>query len=275
LGQSGEAGSDERNGNDFSTQHTTLSLAKAVGYFALVASVAFSPAIVFGASDSSESERVIQAYLAARQAHGEQLRGATMEVSIDASIPSLKKEGRLQALRKISELGKITYKVVGFQGDDAIKNEVIARYLEAEQKSQGSDHLALTPENYKFKYKGLHKLQNGKNIYVVFLTPRKKQVGLFKGEMWLDATTYLPIMESGKFVKNPSVFFKKVEFVRDYSIQNGEAIPQHMESTIDARLIGKVNLSIDYSRFQHSAGEQTGTTEQGPPAGPLIPSSIK
>jgi hypothetical protein len=275
LGWSGEIGSAERNRSNFSAGHLRLSVAKVIACFVLAAFLASSPAIAFEASDSSESAQVIQAYLEARQAHGEQMRGATMEVSIDASIPSLKKEGRLHALRRISELGKITYKVLGFQGDDTIKSEVIARYLEAEQKSQGSDGLAITPENYKFKYKGMHKLQSGKNIYVVFLTPRKKLVGLFKGEMWLDVKSHLPIMESGKFVKNPSVFFKKVEFVKDYSIENGEAIPQHMESTIDARLIGKINLSVDYSRFQHAAGEQTDTAEQPSAAAPPTPSSIK
>jgi hypothetical protein len=198
-----------------------------------------------------------------------------MEVNIDANIPSLKKQGRLHALRKISQLGKITYKVLGFQGDDTIKSEVIARYLEAEQKSQDNQKLAITPANYKFKYKGLHKLQDGHRVYIVFLAPRRKEVGLFKGEMWLDASAYLPIMESGKFVKNPSVFFKKVEFVRDFSIQNGVAIPQHMESTIDARLVGKVNLSVDYSRFELGEGEEKGTSEPGNASVAATPSAIK
>jgi hypothetical protein len=196
-----------------------------------------------------DSELVINNYLAARQAHENSLNGASMEVSIDASVPKLKKKGTLHALRSISKLGKITYKVLGFQGDDSvIKNEVIARYLEAEQKGQDDRKLAITPENYKFKYKGLHTLTNGDQIYIIFLSPRKKLVGLFKGEMWLDSRTYLPVMESGKLVKNPSAFFKKVEFVRDFSIRDGNAIPQHMDSIIDARLIGKVNLSIDYTK---------------------------
>jgi hypothetical protein len=202
--------------------------------------------------ESAETRQVIDGYLAATRAQA-QNTADTMEVNIDANVPKLKKEGKLHALRKISELGKVTYKVLGFQGDDSIKNEVIARYLDAEQKGQdNSQKLAITPENYKFKVKGTHKLQDGQKIYIVFLTPRKKEVGLFKGEMWLDAKTYLPVMESGKLVKNPSVFFKKVEFVRDFAIKNGAAIPQHMESIIEARLIGKVNLTVDYLGYQSS-----------------------
>jgi hypothetical protein len=224
---------------------------------------------------SAESKDVIQRYLAASEAQG-QSRAASMEISIDASIPKLQKEGKLHALRKISQLGKITYKFLGFQGDDAIKTEVIARYLEADQKGGDDGKFAITPENYKFKFKGQHTLQNGQQIYVIFLTPKRKEVGLFKGEMWLDAGTYLPVMESGKLVKSPSVFFKRVEFVRDFKIEKGVAIPQHMLSTIEARLIGKVNLTVNYTGYQPCSSEtvdQTGTTTTS--STHLVPSVVK
>ena len=60
------------------------------------------------------------------------LDGASMEVDIDASLPKLKKHGRLHALRRISPLGRITYERLQFEGDGTVKNEVIARYLTAE-----------------------------------------------------------------------------------------------------------------------------------------------
>jgi hypothetical protein len=237
----------------------------------VLAALSARQAFAFEASDS-ESKEVIKNYLAATQMHQDELRGASMEVNIDASVPKLKKEGKLHALRKISQLGKITYKVLAFQGDDTIKNEVIARYLDAEQKGQDNQKLAITPENYKFKFKGAHRLDSGQEIYIIFLSPRKKEVGLFKGEMWLDAKTYLPVMESGKFVKNPSVFFKKVEFVRDFAIQGGTAVPQHMQSVIDARLIGKINLRIDYSEFHP---ESQAATSLPAPQTQVTPATIK
>lgn len=237
----------------------------------LGAAIAPRAALAYDPADS-ESKEVISNYLAATQMHKDQMLGGSMEVNIDASVPKLKKEGKLHALRKISDLGKITYKVLAFQGDDTIKNEVIARYLDAEQKGQDNAKLAITPENYKFKFKGKHKLDNGQEIYIIFLSPRKKEVGLFKGEMWLDAKSYLPVMESGKFVKNPSVFFKKVEFVRDFEIKGGAAVPQHMQSVIDARLIGKINLRIDYSDF-HPESQAAAPRPQTPDANSGVASS--
>lgn len=208
-------------------------------------------------SDSPESAQIIQNYLTASLAHQDSLRGASMEVDIDASVPELKKQGKLHALRNISKLGQITYKVLGFQGDNTIKKEVIARYLSAEQQSQGDDTLAVTPNNYKFKYKGKQTLQSGGKVYVFQLVPHKKSVGLFKGEVWLDAATYLPILEKGRFVKNPTFFFRKVDFERAYRIENGISIPQRMNSVIDTRLVGKVELNVSYTNFVQESVEPT------------------
>jgi hypothetical protein len=194
------------------------------------------------------SADIINKYLQATQTHEDSLRGVSMQVDINADVPSLKEHGRLRALRKISNVGQITYHVLGFQGDNTIKNQVIARYLQAEQQGQGDQSLAITPANYKFKFKG-QKEENGRKLYVFQLAPRKKRVGLFKGEIWLDANTALPVYEKGRLVKNPSIFFKKVDFERAFAIQNGLAVPQSMSSTIDVRLIGKVHLNIDYSNF--------------------------
>ncbi len=211
-----------------------------------------------GEQPDSDSSAILNKYIEATQGHENDLRGASMDVEISASVPKLKQHGHLRALRKISKVGQITYRVLGFQGDNNIKSQVIGRYLEAESQSQGDMSLALIPANYKFKYKG-EKTRSGKQVYVFQVSPHKKKVGLFKGEIELDAASYLPVMEKGRFVKNPSIFFKKVDFERTFNIQNGVAVPQNMSSTIDARLIGKVELDISYSNFTPNAAEGDGT----------------
>jgi hypothetical protein len=170
----------------------------------------------------------------------------SMEVDINASIPSWKKQATLTALRSISKVGKITYHVLKSQGDNTVRSEVIARYLTAEQQAQGDSAMAINPQNYKFKYRGTRDDQ-GNRVYVFLLLPRKKKVGLFKGEMWLDTKSYLPLYEKGRLVKNPSIFFKRVDFERQFAIRNGISVPQRMISTINARFVGKVELTINYS----------------------------
>lgn len=188
---------------------------------------------------------IINHYLEATQADAG--KAGPLEVEINASVPKWNQQGRMRALRKISEMGKITYRVLGFEGDNAIKNQVIARYLQAEQQGQGDKSMSVTPDHYKFKLKGQRAVGNDGSVYVFQVTPRKKRIGLFKGEVWLDAKSYLPVVEKGRLVKNPSVFFRKVDFEREFAITNGVAVPAHMHSVIDTRLAGIVDLSVAYS----------------------------
>jgi len=218
-------------------------------------------------ADDQASNDLIQRYVAQSQIQQDRLRGVQMAMDIDARLPKLQKTGRLHALRQISRVGQITYQGLKFIGDNTIKNDVIVRYLRAETESRGVAGMAITPENYKFKYKCMS-TRDGKEFHVFSISPRKKMVGLFKGEIWLDPATCLPLRESGHFVKNPSVFLKKVEFVRDYEISNGVAFPKHIESTVDTRFWGKAEMSIDYSNYstedQHAdagaAADPIGTT---------------
>lgn len=211
-----------------------------------------------------EVTRIINDYVEAAENHANALHGASMRVEITAAIPKLKERGSLRALRKISDIGKITYQLLGFQGSNTVKNQVIVRYLQAEKKEQGNQSLAILPSNYRFKYKG-EKHEGNEHVYVFDVSPWKKRVGLFKGQIWLDIRTYLPVFEKGKFVKNPSIFFKKVEFERAYKIENGVPVPRYMNSTIDAHLVGKVELNISYFNFvpgpQAASGRASGDVQ--------------
>jgi hypothetical protein len=207
---------------------------------------------LWGSTGAGDSAEIIGQYLNAETHAGP--RAGSMDVEISASVPQLKKQGQLHASRRISTLGRISYHVLGFEGDKAVKNQVIARYLDAERQAHDNETLAVTPTNYKFKFKGERAADGDRPVYVFDLIPRKKRVGLFKGEIWLDPTTFLPVYEKGRFVKNPSVFFKGVQFERAYEIRNGIQIPEHTNSTINTRLVGRVELNVKYSNFAVTEG---------------------
>ena len=226
---------------------------------------AFASLLAAAALDSAPSgpaADVLERYLAAAQAQQAQMRGVSMQVDIDASVPTLKKTGKLRGLRNISKLGQITYNALNFVGDKTIRNDVIARYLTAETRAttgQSMD-IGITPANYKFKYKGVIE-REGRSMHVFQLNPRKKRLGLFKGELWVDAATYMPLRESGRMVKNPSVFLKRIDFTRDYEIRDGIAFPRHVESTIRTRLVGIAKLEINYGGFSRIDGAQNAAAQ--------------
>lgn len=218
--------------------------------------------IVFSGGLLAESvaavpEVIVENYCAATRDQEQSVRNASMDVEIDAALPKLKKFGRLHALRRISSLGRITYERLFFEGDGTVKNQVIARYLAAEVEAQKSQapSLAVTPENYKFKYKGQSQVED-RPAYVFQVTPRKKRLGLFKGEIWIDTATHLRLQETGYLVKNPSIFLKKVAFVRRYEIRDGISVPLQVQSVVDTRLVGKAELTVDFSNFTLDAPDR-------------------
>ena len=95
-------------------------------------------------------DEIVSRYLDATQEQQTALRGGSMEVDIDARLPKRKMHGTLHALRNMSKLGRITYHMLGFSGDNTVKTEVIARYLSAEvQANQGESNLSISHANYK------------------------------------------------------------------------------------------------------------------------------
>ncbi len=192
---------------------------------------------------------ILERYFEASKSQQENLHGLQMEMNFDAKMPKLHKEGKLRALRFVSKLGKITFNTLSFTGDNTIKKEVIARFLQMEQDSgEKASDMSISQKNYKFKYKKSIQSDN-RPVYVYELTPREKKVGLFKGELWIDSETYMPVRESGRLVKSPSVFLKKVEFVREYVIKDGIAVPKMIKSFIETRLAGRAELDINYSNY--------------------------
>lgn len=215
----------------------------------------------FAIADAPDDQNpVIDRFLEAQEAQKEKLKGVRMQVRMVGSIPNLAKTGSLEALRAISKLGKVTYDALRFEGDGTVKNHVLVRYLTAEAENYDSPNprLAIGKDNYKFKSKGLQN-KDGRQVYVLELNPRRKEVGLFKGEVWLDPESMLPVKESGKFVKSPSVFIKNVEFVRKYEIRDGVAVPVSMTSFADTRIVGRTELNIDYVDFVRETESQAWT----------------
>jgi len=206
---------------------------------------------LWGADNAAEDAAtldLLNRYQDAKRTQQDALSGGKMEVNIDAKLTKLEKQGKMHLQRYISKLGHITYKMLGFSGDNTVKKEVIARYLESDTDPKLAGTAAITPANYKFKKKYVLE-QDGHRTVIFHITPKKKAAGLFEGELWLDVETGMPVRESGHLVKNPSVFVKKLQFVRTYEIRNGIAYPTRIESQIDVRVVGRAEVNIEFGSF--------------------------
>lgn len=222
---------------------------------AIAALSLLAPAFAQQPASAESSQSVLARYVEASKAQQQKLRGTSMRVDILAALPKLKKQGAMHAVRGITRLGRITYDAIRFEGDNTVKKEVIARYLAAEvEQSSKAEAPPLTPDFYKFSYKGLVE-REGSEVYLLLVSPKKKLAGTFKGELWLDKDTYLPVREAGRLSKSPSVFVKRFDFVRTYIIRDGVALPKHTRGVVQTRLWGNAEMDVDYSNHSRMSEE--------------------
>jgi hypothetical protein len=202
----------------------------------LIQLVSLSPAV-------DVHPELISKYLGAMESQSANQRESCVDVVISGSIPKLNRQATLRTLRATSPTGTITYTTLNAAGDAVVIREVIARYIAAESQERDPREIAVTPLNYNFRLKRIIE-EPTRQIYIFQLAPKKKKVGLFKGELWVDGQTGLPVHESGRFVKNPSVFIKRVSFTRDYLTKSGPVSLIHTHSTIESRVAGRAELDI-------------------------------
>jgi hypothetical protein len=114
--------------------------------------------------------------------------------------------------------------------------------------------MPITPKDYDFQVAAVMK-HEGTTTYVFDVKPKNKNVG-FRGEVWIDGNTGMPLREAGQ-VKSPNIILTNMRFARDYELLDGIAVVKHFESSTDVRLlgIGRAELNIDFSNFSRTAAD--------------------
>jgi len=216
------------------------------------------------AGPSLFAQDLLQRYFEAIARQTDRTRDLHMEMDFDARLLKLKKVGHLTGMRYVAKNGHVEFVVKSITGDDSVKKHVIARYLAGEQENSTKRlDTGINDKNYKFKFKRVLEPE-GRRVQVYEISPRKKRVGLFKGELWIDEESALPVRESGQFSKSPSpIFLKKVSFIRTYLFVDGVALPTRIESIIETRIAGKAELVINYTNFRPGGDAPAAEVQSG------------
>jgi hypothetical protein len=197
-------------------------------------------------------ELALETYFQRLQRQSVQLGAYTANTVIEADLPSTAQHGEFELTRSYSAPNSLKFKPVRFEGDGFVKSNVIVRLLQSEashvEKNEGYT-TAINDVNYKFNYHGDDQI-GGRVVHVYSVKPRDKRVGLFKGHVAIDVTTGSLVRAEGEFVKSPSVFIKKIEFVQDFTDVGGFTLPLHMHSVADTRVYGKAIVEVDNHSYQ-------------------------
>ena len=174
---------------------------------------------------------------------------------VEAELPDTSQRGKFQLRRRFIAPKTLLFTPVRFVGDGFVKSNVIGRLLQAEVDHVSKDESARTAiieANYKFGYKGIEEIDH-RPMHVFHVKPRGKRPGLFKGRIYLDASTGNLRRAEGSLVKTQSLFVKKVEFVQDYTDLDGYTLPVHAHSVAKTRLVGRAIVEIVTDGYDFSS----------------------
>jgi len=197
-------------------------------------------------------ELALQTYQlrAAQQATG--LSSYTSTSVIHAELPESKQQGEYEVKRQYSAPKSLLFTALHFTGDTFVKANVITRFMQSEvehvQKDDSST-MAFTAANYKFSYKGLQSV-NGRTLHEFQLKPRRRRVGLLKGNLFLDAYTGSLVHLEGVPSKSPSVFLSKIRVSQDFADFGPFTLPVHLHSEAKASIVGRTIVDVYQRDYQ-------------------------
>jgi len=122
-----------------------------------------------------------------------------------------------------------------------------------------------TAENYEFRFDRKEDL-GGRPCYILQLLPRRNDKHLLRGNIWVDASTYLVRRAEGTPAKTPSWWVRDVRIALFYGDVGGMWLQTASEGTAAVRILGQfmlVSRDVKYkiSETVASANTQTGLRE--------------
>jgi hypothetical protein len=157
---------------------------------------------------------------------------------------------RAEALVRVvcTGTGVKSFQVLSETGSRLIGDRAIRRMIEAEaEASQTGEHEQnrILPKNYDFQLLGTE-VADGRLNYVLEILPKTSYRFLVRGRIWVDAEEYAITRVEGSPAKNPSFWIRDVQIVLRYSQTGPFWLPLRNESSANARILGKTELTIDY-----------------------------
>jgi len=155
------------------------------------------------------------------------------------------------------------FEVVSETGWKAAQKHVLRKMLESEEEAshpEARSKARLSLDNYEVEMVGTDEL-DGRRVYAIDVSPKRKEKYLFRGRIWVDAEDYALVRADGNPAKNPSFWTKSVHFTHTYQKSGTFWFPSTTDSLTEARIFGATALKIDY--FDYKPGASAAAIDGG------------
>lgn len=156
-----------------------------------------------------------------------------------------------QVLMRYRAPGTKEFKIVSEKGSGLIRSRVFKPLMDMEVETalvRNRYDSSITPNNYRFTLLGEEDV-DGSHCFVVQATPKRMDKYLFKGKVWIHAEEFAVVQIAGQPARSPSMWVKRVDFVRRYQKIGEFWLPLKNESVTRVRIFGRNTLTTDYEHY--------------------------
>lgn len=198
------------------------------------------------------AESVVRRLVEMDQLRASELRGYVSQRRYFAENRKFSKSAEVVVEESYTPPGQKKLEVISGAGSPIIRHKVIDRLIEAERdaaRDDNRDQTHITPQNYTFRLAGEQAIE-GYSCFVLEVIPKSAKKYLMQGQIWVDKDDFAIVRMEGSPAKNPSVWTRKVRFVRRYEKRGPFWLPASMESDSEIVIAGKSTLKIEYSDYR-------------------------
>ena len=171
---------------------------------------------------------------------------------IDPGQPGHEPDAQMVVSMKYVAPSTKSFKTLSSKGVGWIHRRVFGGLMNAElDAAAGKQKVdsSITPANYTAQLMGTEE-RNGRDCYVLALTPRHANKYLFVGRIWVDKEDAAIARVEGEPAKSPSFWVVKAPFVREYQRIGGFWLPARDETRSQIRFAGAYILRIQYTNYE-------------------------
>ncbi len=142
---------------------------------------------------------------------------------------------------------------------------MIVRRMLANEAEVTKDYAStdFSPDNYGFRFLRAEGVMD-QRCYVLELIPRREDKHLLRGNVWVDANTYLPRRFEGELAKAPSWWVRDVRVAFAYGKVGGMWLQTASEASANVRVLGRSTMVSQDVRYKLN---ETVAAASAPPKG--------
>src|SRR5262245_34913356 len=188
-------------------------------------------------ASNEPAESLLERFLAVEQNTPHQYKALR---HFEAHTEKLDKSAWMEVWTEADRAG-FRYEVTAEDGSPYIRSKIFREALEAEARTwrEGTGgRSSISRDNYEFVECSTHPDE----LTCVNVKPRRREVMLIEGAIFLDPGSGELVRMEGSLSKNPSFWTRKVDIQRRYQRIGGVSVPVALESTGNVRVAGPSSL---------------------------------